>query len=59
MQLLAFLIAFTLLVCDAAACLASRLTGGLALTTTAILSTFTQVACFDSLDMFHYFTPYA
>ena len=56
MQLLALLSAFALLVCNAAAGLAGRLAGGLALTTTAVLSAVAQVASLDSLDMFHGFT---
>ena len=56
MQLLALLLAFTLLVCNAAAGLASRLARGLAFATTAVLSAFAQVAGFDGLDMFHGFT---
>ena len=53
MQLLALLSALALLVCNAAAGLASRLAGGLALTTTAVLSAVAQVASLDGLDMFH------
>ena len=56
MQLLALLSALALLVCNAAAGLASRLAGGLALTTTAVLSAVAQVASLDGLDMFHGFT---
>ena len=58
MQLLAFFDALALLVCNAAAGLASRLAGGLALATTAILSTVAQVTSFNSLDVFHGFTSY-
>ena len=56
MQVLALLSALALLVCNAAAGLASRLAGGLALTTTAVLSAVAQVASLDGLDMFHGFT---
>ena len=58
MQLLALLSALALLVCNAAAGLASRLAGGLALATTAVLSTVAQVASLNGLDMFHGFTFY-
>ena len=40
-SLFCFLCAFTLLVCNAAACLASRLAGSLALATTAVFSAVT------------------
>ena len=53
MQLLALLGALALLVCNAAAGLASRLAGGLALTAAAVLSAVAQVAGLDGLDMFH------
>ena len=53
MQLLALLGALTLLVCNAAAGLASRLAGGLALATTTVLSTVAQIASLNGLDMFH------
>ena len=56
MQLLALLGALALLVCNAAAGLASRLAGGLALTTTAVLCAVAQIAGLDGLDMFHSFT---
>ena len=56
MQLLALLGALALLVCNAAAGLASRLAGGLALAATAILGAFTQVTSLDGLDVFHSFT---
>jgi len=56
MQLLAFLGALALLICNAAAGLASRLAGGLALAAAAVLSAVAQVASFDGLDMFHDFT---
>ena len=58
MQLLAFLDAFALLVCKAAAGLTSRLAGGLALAAAAVLSAVAQVTGFDGLDMFHSFTFY-
>jgi hypothetical protein len=44
---------FALLVGHAAAGLASRLTGSLALTAAAVLCTFAQIAGFESLDSFH------
>ena len=50
------LVAFALLVCNAAAGLASRLAGGLALAATAVLSTVAQIASLDGLNMFHGFT---
>ena len=56
MQLLALLSALALLVCNAAASLASRLAGGLALAATTVLSAVAQVTSFNSLDMFHIFT---
>ena len=56
MQLLALLGALALLVCNAAAGLASRLAGGLALAAAAVLSAVAQVAGLDGLDMFHGFT---
>ena len=56
MQLLALLGALALLVCNAAAGLASRLAGGLALTAATVLGAVTQVASLDRLDMFHIFT---
>ena len=56
MQLLALLGALALLVCNAAAGLASRLAGGLALAATAVLSTVAQVTSLNCLDMFHSFT---
>ena len=56
MQLLALLGTLTLLVCNAAAGLASRLAGGLALAAAAVLSAVAQVASLDSLDMLHNFT---
>ena len=56
MQLLALLSALALLVCNAAAGLASRLAGGLALAATTVLSAVAQIAGLNSLDMFHNFT---
>ena len=59
-ELLACLLVFALLVSNAAAGLASRLAGGLALAATAVLCAVTQIASFDGLDMFHNFhLPYA
>ena len=52
-QLLAFFGAFALLICNAAAGLASRLAGSLALAAAAILRTFTQIAGLNRLDVFH------
>ena len=42
-----------LLVCNAAAGLASRLAGGLALAAATVLSALAQVTGFQSLDSFH------
>ena len=56
MQLLALLSTLALLVCNAAAGLASRLTGGLALATTTVFRAVAQVASLNRLDMFHGFT---
>ena len=53
LQLLAFLGALALLVCDTAAGLAGRLAGSLAFAATAILRAVTQIAGLDGLDMFH------
>jgi hypothetical protein len=58
MQLLALLGVLTLLVCNAAAGLASRLAGSLALAAAAVLSTVTQITSLNSLDMLHDFTFY-
>ena len=58
MQLLAFLGVFTLLICNAAAGLASRLAGSLAFAAAAVLSAFAQITGFDRLDVFHDFTFY-
>ena len=52
-QLLAFLGALALLICNTTAGLASRLAGSLALATAAVLSALAQVAGFDSSDVFH------
>jgi hypothetical protein len=51
--LLLALFVLALLIRNAAACLASGLAGGLALTATAVYGTVTKIACFDSLDMQH------
>ena len=53
MQLLALLGALALLICNAAAGLASRLAGGLALAASAVLCACAKVLCFDSLNMLH------
>ena len=58
LQLLAFLGALALLVCNAAAGLAGRLAGGLALAAAAVLGAFAQVAGLKGLDVFHKFTFY-
>ena len=55
-QLLALLSALALLVCNAAAGLASGLAGSLALAATAVLSAVAQVTSFDGLDMLHSLT---
>ena len=52
LQLLAFL-AFTLLVSNTAAGLASGLAGSLAFAAAAVLSAFAQITGFDGLNMFH------
>jgi O-antigen ligase len=52
-KLLAFLLAFALLVSNAAAGLASRLAGGLAFAASAVLCALAKVLGFDSLDMLH------
>ena len=51
--LLAFLVALALLVSYAAAGLASRLAGGLALAASAVLCAVAKVSCLNSLNMFH------
>ncbi len=51
--LFAFLVAFALLVSDAARGLASRLAGGLAFAAAAVLCAFAKVTSFDGFDMFH------
>ena len=53
MILLAFLLALALLVSNAAAGLASRLAGSLALAATAVLGALAQVTGADGLDMLH------
>ena len=53
LALFAFHGVFALLVCDAAAGLASGLARGLALAATAVLCTFAKVASLNGLDMFH------
>ena len=55
MQLVAFLVALALLVCDAAAGLAGRLAGSLALAAATVLGALAQVAGLDSLDSLHVF----
>ena len=57
MQLLAFLGALALLVCDAAAGLASGLAGSLALAASAVLSALAKVLRFNSLDVLHNLPP--
>jgi len=59
LQLLAFLGALALLICDAAAGLAGRLARSLALTAATVLGAVTQVTGLDGLDMFHNFTFHA
>ena len=44
---------FALLICNAAAGLASRLAGGLALAATAVLCALAEVLRIQSLNMFH------
>ena len=51
--LLAFLLALALLVSNAAAGLASRLAGSLALAASAVLCALAQIASLDGLDVFH------
>ena len=58
MQLLALLGTLALLVCNAAAGLAGRLAGSLALTTATVLSAVAQIAGLNSFDMLHNFTFY-
>jgi len=55
MQLLDFLGALALLICDTAAGLASRLARGLALAAAAVLCAFAQVAGLNSFDVLHNF----
>ena len=54
MQLLALLGVLALLVCDAAASLASGLAGGLALAAAAVLSAVAEALGIKSSDMFHF-----
>ena len=58
LQLLAFLSALALLVCNTAAGLAGRLAGSLTLAAATVLSAVAQIAGFNRLDMFHNFTFY-
>ena len=51
--LLAFLLALALLICNAAAGLASRLAGSLAFAASAVLCALAKVLCLNSLDMLH------
>ena len=53
MQLLDFLGALALLICDTAAGLASRLARGLALAAAAVLCAFAEVTSIESLNSFH------
>ena len=48
---------FALLICNAAAGLASRLAGGLALAASAILRACAKILCLDSLNMLHKIPP--
>ena len=57
-QLLAFLSAFALLVCDTAAGLACGLAGSLAFAAAAVLCALAEVAGVQSFDMFHTVTFY-
>ena len=52
-QLLAFLGALALLVCNTAAGLAGRLTGSLALAAATVLCALAQITGLDGLDMLH------
>ena len=52
-----FLLVLALLICNAAAGLASRLAGGLALAATALNSAVAQVTGLQSLDSFHNDSP--
>ncbi len=47
------LLVFALLICDTAACLASRLAGSLAFSATAVLCALAEVLCFKCLDTLH------
>ena len=53
MQLLAFLSALALLVCNAAAGLASRLAGGLALAAAAVYEAGVEVSGIEGVDSVH------
>ena len=53
LQLFAFLFAFTLLICNTAAGLASRLAGSLALAAAALLGALAEVAGLNGLDVLH------
>ena len=53
LQLLAFLGALALLICNTTAGLASGLAGGLALAAATILSALAQITGLDSHNMFH------
>ena len=52
-KLLAFLLGLALLICNAAAGLASRLAGGLALAASAVLCALAKVLCLNSLNVLH------
>jgi len=47
------LLVFALLICDTAACFASRLTGSLAFTASAVFSAAAEIFCFECFNMFH------
>ena len=49
-----FGLVFTLLIGNAATALAGRLARGLAFAAAAVLGTVTKIACFKSLDVFHW-----
>ena len=57
MQLLALFSALALLVCNAAAGLASRLAGGLAFAAAAALSALNEITGTNGLDVFHNSNP--
>jgi len=52
-ELLLFLLLFALLICNAAACLASGLARSLALAAAALLCAFAEAACFNGLNVTH------